>query len=102
MSVDEFRSIAPDHIIETDFSLHLPVYCDRPRIAQMTSNLLGNALTYGDPNEPVGVHASTGEGVLKLWVANKGTPIPSKAMERFFTRAFQIYEELERSNCAQR
>jgi signal transduction histidine kinase len=57
-------------------------------MAQMVSNLLSNALTYGDPSEPVHVHASTGSDGLTIWIANKGTPISEKAMERLFTRFF--------------
>ncbi len=46
--VDELRSIAPDREIETDFAgLTSPVDCDQGRIAQLFSNLLGNALTHG-------------------------------------------------------
>jgi phosphoserine phosphatase RsbU/P len=87
--VEEFRSIAPDRVIDTDLSLPSAVWCDRARIGQMVSNLLGNALTYGDPGEPVRVHASIEAGELVLGVANKGNPIPDNAMERLFQPFFR-------------
>jgi hypothetical protein len=45
--VAELQVGSPDHIIETEFNLIEPIDCDRSRIAQMVSNLLGNALTHG-------------------------------------------------------
>src|SRR6185295_8544704 len=69
--------------IETDFHLTHPVVADRGRVAQLFSNLLGNALAYGDENEPVRVTAST-NGRFELAVCNKGAPIPAAAMDRLF------------------
>ena len=43
----ELQASWPDREIETDFSLAERVNCDRTRIAQLFSNLLGNAITHG-------------------------------------------------------
>jgi sigma-B regulation protein RsbU (phosphoserine phosphatase) len=43
--IDEHRASQPDRLVETTVSLDRPVNCDRLRIAQLFSNLLGNALT---------------------------------------------------------
>jgi sigma-B regulation protein RsbU (phosphoserine phosphatase) len=53
------------------------------------SNLVGNALTHGAPDQPVRVGAKTEDGELKLWVANAGEPIPAAAMERLFEPFFR-------------
>jgi sigma-B regulation protein RsbU (phosphoserine phosphatase) len=45
--VAEMRAIAPDHRIDTRIEIEEPVYCDRPRIGQLASNLLANAVTHG-------------------------------------------------------
>jgi signal transduction histidine kinase len=81
--VDELRSTHSDRVIETDFRLTKPVFGDRIRIAQLFSNLLGNALKYGTVGDPVRVKVST-NGQFELAVYNSGTPIPPAAMERLF------------------
>ncbi len=83
--VDELRSIAPDRDIETDFAaLTPPVDCDQGRIAQLFSNLLGNALTHGSADTPVRVYAAVTGDEFVLSVANSGEPISPAAMEGLF------------------
>jgi signal transduction histidine kinase len=82
--VAESQSSAPDRVIETRFALTAPVNCDRRRLGQLTSNLLGNALTHGAPDKPVLVEAATVDGWLELVVANAGDPIPPAVMKSIF------------------
>ena len=83
--VDELRSVAPDREIETDFAaLTSSVDCDQGRIAQLFSNLLGNALTHGSASTPVHVRAAIGSGGFELSVANAGEAISPAAMEGLF------------------
>lgn len=82
--IDELKASQPDRIVETEFRLMEPINCDRARIAQLLSNLLGNALTYGAVNQPVQVRAVSGAGSFELSVSNAGEPIPSAALERLF------------------
>ncbi|MBF5080054.1 ATP-binding protein (plasmid) [Paracoccus marcusii] len=84
-AIDELRAVQPDRQVHTELSVQHPVQCDAGRIGQMVSNLLGNALTHGDPTRPVRIHASTSEdGKFELWVSNHGTPIPAASMARLF------------------
>ena len=87
--VDELRTAAPQRVIETSFELTERVNCDRTRIGQLLSNLIGNALTHGAADQPVRVGAKTEGGEFKLWVANAGDPIPESAMERLFEPFFR-------------
>ncbi len=87
--VDELRAAMPDRIVETDFRIADPVNCDRSRIGQLASNLIGNALTHGAPEEPVRVFASSGNGVFELWVTNAGEPIPEATMKHLFQPFFR-------------
>jgi phosphoserine phosphatase RsbU/P len=87
--VDELRTAAPHRVIESDFRISSPVNCDRSRIGQMVSNLLGNALTHGSPEQPVKVVASTENGMFELWVANAGEPIPQAAIANLFQPFFR-------------
>jgi signal transduction histidine kinase len=81
--IDELQSTHPDRVIEVEFNVTQPVYADRARVAQLFSNLLGNALTYGAEGEPVRVKAST-QDQFELAVCNAGQPIPAATMERLF------------------
>ncbi len=56
---------------------------DRVRIGQLLSNLIGNALVYGDKSEPVRVRAST-DTEFRITVCNAGDPIPPATMARLF------------------
>ncbi len=82
--IAELNASLPDRVIETMFTLDGPIDCDRSRIAQLFSNLLSNALTYGSANQPVRVQATSGGGSFELSVANAGKPIPPDALQRLF------------------
>lgn len=60
------------------------VRCDRQRIGQMLSNLLGNALMHGDADQPVTVAWTVGGGTFELSVSNCGEPVPVAAQARLF------------------
>jgi len=80
----ELRLAMPSREINMQIDLREPIHCDRARIAQLFSNLLGNAVKHGDATAPVHVLAQTAEGVFKLSVANSGEPIPPFAIKRLF------------------
>ena len=83
--VEEVRSSQPDREICLDISKHIGINCDVPRIGQLLSNLLGNAITYGDPMRPIYVDLSiTDESRFQLSVRNSGAPIPLSSMKRLF------------------
>lgn len=82
--VEEHLALQPDRIVESEFTLLDPVNCDAARVAQLFSNILGNALLYGIPDKPVHVRAASGGGEFELSVANSGEPIPQATMERLF------------------
>jgi signal transduction histidine kinase len=80
----ELNANWPDRIVETEFALMEPINCDRVRIAQLFSNLLGNALSYGSMDQPVRVRAVSDAGSFELSVANAGAPIPPDALKHLF------------------
>ncbi len=82
--IDELRAASPGRVIDSELTLDRPVYCDGPRIAQLCSNLLANALSHGDPNGPVRVVAESSPEAFELRVMNRGTPIPPQWMARLF------------------
>jgi signal transduction histidine kinase len=83
--VAELRMAYPERRIDTRFDLPDRVSCDRARVAQLFSNLLGNALTYGEPSAPVQADAAVRDGWFELSVANAGAPISPEASARLFS-----------------
>jgi len=83
--VDELRTAWPGRAIETTLSLKHPVDCDPARIAQLLSNLAGNALKHGTGT--VGISAGAANGIFELAVENEGEPIPRHVSERLFCRS---------------
>jgi sigma-B regulation protein RsbU (phosphoserine phosphatase) len=65
------------------------VTADVGRIGQLTSNLLGNAVTHGAADQPVRLDASTHGGQFVLSVANGGPRIEAAAMSRLFQPFFR-------------
>lgn len=87
--VSEVRAVNPDREIRSTFDLVRDVRCDHPRIAQLLSNLVGNAVTHGDPTQPIEIGASTRNGTFELWVSNAGDPISEAAMGTLFKPFFR-------------
>lgn len=82
--VMEMRLIYPKREITTLLQVSMPVNCDPDRLAQLLSNLLANALTHGDVNFPVHIHAIINNENFKISVTNNGVPIPADFRDRLF------------------
>lgn len=82
--VNELRTAYAHRAIDAHFDITEPVDCDAPRMAQLLSNLLANALTHGSPTAPVLVNGYHKEGYFVLSVSNSGKPIAPAAMEKLF------------------
>jgi signal transduction histidine kinase len=82
--VAELQTSFPDRTIDVAIALDDPVTCDQARIAQLFSNLLSNALTYGSASEPIVVRASSNNDVFELSVRNGGKQIPPDIIARIF------------------
>jgi signal transduction histidine kinase len=82
--VDELALISPDRYISFKLNLEDPVGCDGKRIAQVFSNLLSNAITYGRPDTPVRVQVTSAKGIFTLTVTNAGEDIPKDVLDTLF------------------
>jgi sigma-B regulation protein RsbU (phosphoserine phosphatase) len=87
--VAEIRSIDPERIVTARYDLDEPIDCDRARIGQLLSNLLGNALTHGAKDKPIAVSASTTDRILTISVVNGGDAISPETMEKLFQPFFR-------------
>ena len=99
--VNELRSAWPGRAIHCHLQIDRPVTCDAPRIGQMLSNLLANALIHGDPAGEIHVRATCrggeaesdphrandarrDDGAFELSVSNAGPTIPPAVVEQLF------------------
>ena len=87
--VDELRGVHPEREVTVDIDLREPVKCDRQRIGQLLSNLLGNAFVYGASTAPIQVRARAEGGQFELCVANAGSAIELSALDRLFQPFFR-------------
>ncbi|MDM0023438.1 GAF domain-containing sensor histidine kinase [Variovorax saccharolyticus] len=82
--VAEAREANPERGVTEGIAIDRAVRCDRGRMQQLLSNLLGNALTYGAADRPVRVGALIEDQVLVLTVANEGEPIRPENLAMVF------------------
>jgi PAS domain S-box-containing protein len=86
--IDETQAANPGRRIQLDVTGDVEVRgtWDAARIAQVASNLLGNALTHGTEKGPVGVRIRTtaGEPSILFEVYNQGAPIPPELLSQLF------------------
>ncbi|MXV52641.1 GAF domain-containing protein [Pedobacter sp. HMF7647] len=82
--IDELQLVWQSRKIDADLQVSNPVYVDSSRIAQMLSNLLGNALSYSPAESEVNVKATTTGGEFRISIANTGKKITPENIERLF------------------
>jgi PAS domain S-box-containing protein len=81
--VEEFDAQQPSRVHLTADGA-APGLWDPDRMAQVLSNLLGNALAHGSSEHPVEVRMSSGGGIVRVEVANRGSPIPESDRRTIF------------------
>jgi signal transduction histidine kinase len=82
--VDELRTFHPERCIELRVPPQLDAVFDDGRIAQMLSNLIGNAIQYGSLDTPVEVSLDGNDDEIVVVVNNQGRPIPSDKISCIF------------------
>jgi hypothetical protein len=80
----EFRALHPECRLEFDPEGDLRGHWDRDRLAQVLSNLIGNALQHGEPGGPVDVTARGDADHVVVEVHNEGSPIPEALLASIF------------------
>lgn len=94
--VEELEAAHPGRGIQSSLQIEGQVTCDGGRIAQLVSNLLGNALTHGAPDRPVKVTAATDLKEIAITVANEGDPIPDHIKDHLFEPFFRATGSTEK------
>ncbi|RYG58287.1 MAG: HAMP domain-containing histidine kinase [Alphaproteobacteria bacterium] len=82
--VDEMRVVYPAALIDLKASGDVHGRWDFAKLAQVASNLMGNAIQHGDPLQPITVGVNGLADQLELTVTNLGKPIPAEVQNRIF------------------
>jgi signal transduction histidine kinase len=82
--VDELRCFHPTRSVELQAPAVLQALLDEGRMAQMLSNLLGNAIQYGTADTPVVLRVSHSSEQIVLTVNNQGPAIPADQIVSIF------------------
>jgi len=90
-AVEEIEPVALDHGLAIDVSLPTAplVVCDRERVLQVFSNLLGNAVRFTPRGGTLKVHAAEKGGFVEFEVADTGAGISPEALPHVFERYWQ-------------
>jgi phosphoserine phosphatase RsbU/P len=87
--VQELQTANVQREIKSVIEISTPVRCDGGRVAQLVSNLLGNALTHGAPDSPVIVSAVVERDEIMISVAHEGAAIPEHVRSHLFEPFFR-------------
>lgn len=82
--VEEARLAHPGAQFDASFPDCAHARIDADRIAQVLSNVLGNAAYHGEPNQPIRVDLSQNEGNINIKVANIGQPLDASLVKNLF------------------
>jgi PAS domain S-box-containing protein len=77
------------HVLREDGVGSHVVRCDRERIRQVVSNLVGNAIKFAPQRSSIVVRLSSGPTEERLAVSDRGPGIPPAQLERVFDRYYR-------------
>jgi PAS domain S-box-containing protein len=95
--VDEMRITHPDRDIRWEKCDVARGSWDQDRLAQVLSNLVGNALEHGEPTRPITVRISSKGDLVGIAVHNHGPPIPPELLSVIFEPYRRVTVRSERS-----
>lgn len=82
--ITELNMAWPEVEILAQIKLTSPLRADYKRVAQLLSNILGNAITHGDRSKPTVVNFTDGDTRKILTVSNNGNEIPENVLPHLF------------------
>ncbi len=80
----DFETVHPKRHFRLDAPEHLEGSWDRTRVAQVLSNLLDNALKYGDPEGEVRIVVRGTDDAVELVVENDGEVVDDERLAKLF------------------
>ncbi len=97
-SLDEIQSAYPDAVFHFETSGDLDGEFDTPRFQQVLSNLLNNAVKYGENGLPVLFSANGEADSIVIQVKNFGNTIPFESLEIIFNPLIQLSSDNSNPN----
>ena len=90
-AIENNRSLANQNANEIQLNIQseIKIKADAALFSEAISNLLHNAIKYGDSNEPIFIKSNKKSGV-EISIENRGIVIPQKYRERIFQRFFTV------------
>jgi two-component system, sensor histidine kinase and response regulator len=82
--VREHQAAAPGRVIRSEYTGNCTGQWDAERIAQVASNLIGNALKHGDPDTPVSIELNGSERETVVFTVSNGGTIPPELRDHLF------------------
>jgi len=90
---DEVQAAHPDCEIDLELVGDLRAEIDPARFAQVLSNLLNNAVQYGERDRSIALLARGEPDSVELQVTNFGTVIPAEMLQVIFNPLVQVHDE---------
>lgn len=90
ISLDEMRTAYPNAVFHFESSGELDGHFDSARLQQVLSNLLNNAVKYGQRDLPVTLSAAGEAKAIILKVKNFGNTIPPESLQVIFNPLIQL------------
>lgn len=79
--IDDTRLLWPSRSLEVSLQLTHSFYCESRRMSQLFANLLGNALTLGEPLKPVIVNAESNSNGFVLSITHTGETLSEEQLD---------------------
>ncbi len=95
-SLEMFSPLAADKSLRLECSSNgrgLWIYADRPRVSQILSNLVGNAIKFTPLGGTIRVHVEAGEREAQFSVSDTGPGITEKDLDHIFDRYWRTTRE---------
>ncbi|WP_076997816.1 sensor histidine kinase [Variovorax sp. KK3] len=90
---DEVCAAYPERVLRAEIPEQLLCDFDAPRMRQVLSNLLSNAVHHGDAAFPAALIVTSDLEQVTMVVMNRGKPIPPDAMQVIFNPLVQVPAE---------
>ncbi|WP_437968118.1 PAS domain-containing protein [Sorangium sp. So ce260] len=96
--VERMGSETDGHAVEVEIRGEIPVvHADAGRVEQVLSNLISNAVKYGDPETPIHASLERRGDEVEISIRNNGRGIPAEELPFLFERFFRGRAREERA-----